>query len=46
MADQVQYGYNSVYAAYAGYLSELYNSEQCPVGIGPPTSAEKLLPSN
>ena len=44
MADQVQYGYNSVYAAYAGYLSELYNSEQCPVGIGPPTSAEKLLP--
>ena len=29
---------------YGGYLRELYNSEQCPVGIGPPTPAEKLLP--
>ena len=44
MGDQVQYGYNSVYAAYAGYLRELYNSEQYPVGIDPSTSAEKLLP--
>ena len=29
---------------YSGYLKNLYNSEQRPVGIGPPTSAEKLLP--
>ena len=29
---------------YGGYLRELYNSEQCPKGIGPPTPAEKLLP--
>ena len=29
---------------YAGYLRDLYNSEQRPVGIGPPTPAEKLLP--
>ena len=29
---------------YAGYLKNLYNSEQRPVGIGPPTPAEKLLP--
>ena len=29
---------------YGGYLRELYNSEQRPVGIGPPTPAEKLLP--
>ena len=29
---------------YSGYLRDLYNSEQCPVGIGPPTPAEKLLP--
>ena len=29
---------------YSGYLRDLYNSEQRPVGIGPPTSAEKLLP--
>ena len=29
---------------YAGYLRDLYNSEQRPVGIGPPTLAEKLLP--
>ena len=27
-----------------GYLRDLYNSEQRPVGIGPPTPAEKLLP--
>ena len=29
---------------YSGYLRDLYNSEQRPVGIGPPTRAEKLLP--
>ena len=29
---------------YSGYLRDLYNSEQRPVGIGPPTLAEKLLP--
>ena len=29
---------------YSGYLRDLYNSEQRPVGIGPPTPAEKLLP--
>ena len=29
---------------YSGYLRDLYNCEQCPVGIGPPTPAEKLLP--
>ena len=29
---------------YSGYLRDLYNSEQRPVGIGPPTSAKKLLP--
>ena len=29
---------------YSGYLRDLYNSEQSPVGIGPPTPAEKLLP--
>ena len=29
---------------YSGYLRGLYNSEQRPVGIGPPTPAEKLLP--
>ena len=29
---------------YGGYLRDLYNSEQRPVGIGPPTPAEKLLP--
>ena len=29
---------------YSGYLRDLYNSEQCPVGIGPPTPAKKLLP--
>ena len=29
---------------YSGYLRELYNSEQHPVGIGPPTPAKKLLP--
>ena len=28
---------------YSGYLRDLYNSEQRPVGIGPPTPAEKLL---
>ena len=29
---------------YSGYLRDLYISEQRPVGIGPPTLAEKLLP--
>ena len=29
---------------YSGYLRDLYNSEQRPVGIGPPTPANKLLP--
>ena len=29
---------------YSGYLRDLYNSEQRPVGIGPSTPAEKLLP--
>ena len=29
---------------YSGYLRDLYNSEQRPVGIGPPMPAEKLLP--
>ena len=29
---------------YSGYLRHLYNSEQRPVGIGPPTPAKKLLP--
>ena len=29
---------------YSGYLRDLYNSEQRPVGIGPPTPAVKLLP--
>ena len=29
---------------YSGYLRDLYNSEQRPVGIGPPTPADKLLP--
>ena len=29
---------------YSGYLRDVYNSEQRPVGIGPPTPAEKLLP--
>ena len=29
---------------YGGYLRDLYNSEQRPVGIGPPTTAKKLLP--
>ena len=29
---------------YSGYLRDLYNSEPRPVGIGPPTPAEKLLP--
>ena len=29
---------------YAGYLRELYNSKQHPVGIGPPILTEKLLP--
>ena len=29
---------------YSGYLRDLYNSEQRPVGIGPPTPAKKLLP--
>ena len=28
----------------SAYLRDLYNSEQHPVGIGPPTPAEKLLP--
>ena len=29
---------------YSGYLRDLYNSEQHPVSIGPPTPAQKLLP--
>ena len=29
---------------YSGYLKDLYNSEQLPVGIDPLTSAEKFLP--
>ena len=29
---------------YSGHLRDLYNCEQRPVGIGPPTPAEKLLP--
>ena len=29
---------------YSAYLRDLYNSEQRPVGIGPPIPAEKLLP--
>ena len=29
---------------YRGYLRDLYNSEQRPVGIGPPNPAKKLLP--
>ena len=29
---------------YSGYLRDVYNSEQRPVGIGPPTPAVKLLP--
>ena len=29
---------------YSGYLRDLYNSEQRPVGIGPATPAKKLLP--
>ena len=29
---------------YSGYLRELYNSDQHPVGIGPLASTEKLLP--
>ena len=29
---------------YGGYLRDLYNSEQRPMGIGPPTPAKKLLP--
>ena len=29
---------------YSGYLRDLYNSEQRPEGIGPPTPAKKLLP--
>ena len=29
---------------YSGYLRDLYNSEQRPVSIGPPTPAKKLLP--
>ena len=29
---------------YSGYLRDLFNSEQRPVGVGPPTPAEKLIP--
>ena len=29
---------------YGGYLRDLYNTEQRPVGIGPPIPGEKLLP--
>ena len=36
--------YLSPVKRYSGYLRELYNCEQRPVGIGPPTPAEKLLP--
>ena len=36
--------YLTPFEKYSGYLKNLYNSEQRPVGIGPPTSAEKLLP--
>ena len=36
--------YLSPVKRYSCYLRELYNSEQRPVGIGPPTPAEKLLP--
>ena len=41
VTDQVQYVYTSVYG---GYLKEIYNSEQRPIGIGPPTPTENLLP--
>ena len=36
--------YLSPVKRYSCYLKELYNSEWRPVGIGPPTPAEKLLP--
>ena len=36
--------YLTAFKKYSGYLRDLYNSEQRPVGIGPPTPAEKLLP--
>ena len=36
--------YLTAVKTYSGYLRYLYNSEQRPVGIGPPTPAEKLLP--
>ena len=36
--------YLSPVKRYSCYLRELYNSERRPVGIGPPTPAEKLLP--
>ena len=36
--------YLTPFKKYSGYLRDLYNSEQRPVGIGPPTPAEKLLP--
>ena len=37
-------GYLTPVKKYSGYLRDLYNSEQRPVGIGPPTPAKKLLP--
>ena len=46
--DAVTIGGQDVYLTpvkkYSGYLRDLYNSEQRPVGIGPPIPAEKLLP--
>ena len=36
--------YLSPVKKYGGYLRKLYNTEQPPVGIGPPTPAEKLFP--
>ena len=36
--------YLSPVKRYGGYLRELYNSEQRPVGIGPPIQTKKLLP--
>ena len=36
--------YLSPVKKYGGYLRKLYNSEQDPEGIGPPTQTEELLP--
>ena len=38
--------YLTIVEKYGGYLKELYSSEQCSMGIGPLTPAEKLLPFN